>query len=126
MKKILIIEDNQAILENTAEILELSKYEVYTASNGLQGIDQAVAKKPDLILCDIMMPILDGYGVLHLVQKNHDLKETPFIFLTARAERRDMQKGIDLGADDYISKPFDAIDLLNAIEKKLNTASVVE
>src|SRR6476660_9577251 len=102
MKKILVIEDNQAILENTAEILELSKYEVYTASNGLLGVEQALTAKPDLILCDIMMPGLDGYGVLQLIQENPELKHIPFIFLTARTERRDIRKGIDSGADDYI------------------------
>ena len=83
MKKILVIEDHKDILENTAEILELSNYNVFTAANGRIGIEMAIAVHPDLILCDIMMPELDGYGVLHMVQKNPQLQHTPFIFLTS-------------------------------------------
>lgn len=125
MKKILVIEDNKDILENTAEILELSNYKVYTALNGKLGIEQALAHKPDLILCDIMMPELDGYGVLHIVQKNPDLQQIPFIFLTAKIEREDVRKGMSLGADDYISKPFDPTDLLNAIEGRLKKSDLI-
>lgn len=125
MKKILVIEDNKDILENTAEILELSNYKVYTALNGKLGIEQALAHKPDLILCDIMMPELDGYGVLHIVQKNPDLQQIPFIFLTAKVEREDVRKGMSLGADDYISKPFDPTDLLNAIEGRLKRSDLI-
>lgn len=120
MKKILVIEDNQAILENTAEILELSKYQVVTASNGTLGLEKALATHPDLILCDIMMPGLNGYDVLHRLHDNPVLKQTPFIFLTAKTEKRDINKGIELGADDYISKPFSATELLCAVNKKLN------
>src|SRR5438045_485248 len=83
MKKLLVIEDNLDILENITELLELSNYEVHKANNGILGVEAALAQKPDLILCDIMMPELDGYGVLHMVQKNPDLQNTPFIFLTA-------------------------------------------
>jgi len=119
MKKILVIEDNQAILENTAEILELSKYQVVTASNGTLGIEKALATHPDLILCDIIMPGLNGYDVLHQLHKSPALKQTPFIFLTAKTEKRDINKGIELGADDYISKPFSATELLQAVNKKL-------
>jgi len=119
MKKILVIEDQKDILENTAEILELSNYKVFSAANGRIGIEQAIAVHPDLILCDIMMPELDGYGVLHMVQKNPDLQHTPFIFLTAKTDLSDMRKGMSLGADDYITKPFDATELLNAIEGRL-------
>ncbi|GAA4756283.1 response regulator [Flavisolibacter ginsenosidimutans] len=126
MKKILVIEDNREILENTAEILELSHYEVATASNGKIGVEQALTQKPDLILCDIMMPELDGYGVLHMVQKNPDLQNTPFIFLTAKTEKEEMRKGMSLGADDYITKPFDPTDLLNAIEGRLKKAELIK
>lgn len=126
MKKILVIEDNQDILENTAEILELSNYKVFTAPDGKAGVEMAMANKPDLILCDIMMPELDGYGVLHMIQKNPELQSTPFIFLTAKAEREEIRKGMSLGADDYIAKPFDPTDLLNAIEGRLRKADLVK
>ncbi|MGZ5191376.1 MAG: response regulator [Flavisolibacter sp.] len=119
MKKILVIEDSKDILENTAEILELSNYKVFTAPNGKIGIEIALANKPDLILCDIMMPEVDGYGVLHMVQKNPDLQNTPFIFLTAKTGQAEIRKGMSLGADDYITKPFDATELLDAIEGRL-------
>jgi DNA-binding response OmpR family regulator len=124
MKKILIIEDNPDILENTSEILELSNYEVFRAQNGKEGITQAIANKPDLIVCDIMMPELDGYGVLHMVQKNPELQNTPFIFMTAKTEKDEVRKGMSLGADDYITKPFDPTDLLNAIEGRLKKAEL--
>lgn len=124
MKKILVIEDNQEILENTAELLELSNYKVYTAANGWQGVELALEHKPDLILCDIMMPELDGYGVLHMVHLNPELQSLPFIFLTAKAEQSDIRKGMSLGADDYILKPFDPTDLLNALEGRLKKAEL--
>lgn len=119
MKKILLIEDNEDVLNNTAEILELSNYSVETAVNGKEGLEKAIRIKPDLIICDIMMPVLDGYGVLHAVQKNDTIKNTPFIFLTAKTERADIRKGMELGADDYITKPFSGTDLLNAVDGRL-------
>lgn len=119
MKKILLIEDNQDVRENTAEILELAGYSVVTAENGKIGVGHAQKEKPDLIVCDIMMPVLDGYGVLHLLSKNNETASIPFIFLTAKAERSDLRKGMEMGADDYITKPFDDIELLNAIESRL-------
>lgn len=119
MKKVLVIEDNLGILENTAEILELSNYKVFTAVNGKQGVEQAIANRPDLILCDIMMPELDGYGVLHMLRQNPDLQDIPFVFLTARGEKSDMRKGMSLGADDYIVKPYDPTDLLTTVEGRL-------
>ena len=124
MKKVLVIEDNNDIRENTAEILELSNYLVETASNGKEGVELARLQKPDIILCDIMMPELDGYGVLHMIQKNPDLQQTPFIFLTAKTEQSEMRKGMSLGADDYIPKPFDPTDLLNAIESRLKKSEL--
>ena len=121
-KKILLIEDNKDMRENTAEILELSKYKVFTAKNGKEGVEIAQKEKPDLIICDIMMPVLDGYGVLHLLAKNDETASIPFIFLTAKAERNDFRKGMEMGADDYVTKPFDDIELLNAIESRLKKA----
>jgi len=119
MKTILIIEDNTDIRENTAEILELAGYKVLQGVNGKTGVDLAYQHKPDLILCDIMMPELDGYGVLYMLSKNADVASIPFIFLTAKAERIDFRKGMEMGADDYLTKPFDDIELLNAIESRL-------
>jgi len=125
MKKVLVIEDNKEILENTAEILELSNYDVVTAENGKIGIERALTDRPDLILCDIMMPELDGYGVLHMVQSHPQLQHTPFIFLTAKTDLSEIRKGMSLGADDYIPKPFDPTDLLTAVEGRLKKASLI-
>jgi CRP-like cAMP-binding protein/AmiR/NasT family two-component response regulator len=119
MTHILLIEDNDEIRENTAEILELAGYKVRTAENGKVGVEKALEEKPDIIICDIMMPVLDGYGVLHLLNKNPELTGIPFIFLTAKAERGDFRRGMEMGADDYITKPFNEIELLNAIESRL-------
>ena len=116
MKHLLLIEDNIEIRENTAEILELAGYKVQTAENGKVGVEMALKEKPDLIICDIMMPVLDGYGVLHLLNKNPELTGIPFIFLTAKAERSDFRKGMEMGADDYITKPFDSEVLLLKIK----------
>jgi CRP-like cAMP-binding protein len=126
MKRILLIEDNHEIRENTAEILELDGYEVITAENGKIGVELASSSKPDLIICDIMMPVLDGYSVLHLLTKNPDTENIPFIFLTAKADRQDFRKGMEMGADDYITKPFDDVDLLNAIESRFKKMELLE
>jgi len=126
MKKILLIEDNDNIRNNTAEILELSNYQVISAENGKVGVEMALAELPDLIVCDVMMPVLDGYGVLHALQKNDSLKNIPFIFLTAKTEKMDFRKGMDLGADDYITKPFTGTDLLNAIDTRLRKLDVLK
>ena len=117
--KILIIEDNLDVRENLAEILELSGYDTITACNGKEGVQAALAGSPDLILCDIMMPELDGYGVLRILSKNPVSSTIPFIFLTAKTEMSDMRKGMTLGADDYITKPFDDVELLDTIEMRL-------
>lgn len=119
MKKILLIEDNQGMRENTAEILELSNYKVFTAENGKEGVRLAMSENPDLIICDIMMPELDGYGVLHALSKSEATAGIPFIFLTAKAEKSDQRKGMEMGADDYLTKPFDDMELLNAVEVRL-------
>ncbi|PWK80148.1 CRP-like cAMP-binding protein [Mucilaginibacter oryzae] len=123
-KKVLIIEDNNDIRENVSEILGLAGYEVYEAANGKGGVDLATTHLPDIILCDIMMPELDGYGVLHILHKNPETAAIPFIFLTAKAERLDLRKGMEMGADDYLTKPFDDLDLLNAIESRLKKKEV--
>lgn len=116
-KTILIIEDNTDIREGTTEILELTgRYHVLAAENGRDGVDLATTHLPDLILCDIMMPELDGYGVLYILSKNDETAHIPFIFLTAKVERSDMRKAMELGADDYLTKPFDDVELLNAID----------
>lgn len=119
-KKILVIEDNNDIRESVVEILELSGYTVFSANNGKTGIELAIQHIPDVILCDISMPELDGYGVLYLLKKNTATVGITFIFLTAKAERLELRKGMELGADDYLTKPFSDIDLLKAIEGRLN------
>ena len=126
MKSVLIIEDNNDIRENTAEILELAGYKTFTAENGKKGVDIASREKPAVIVCDIMMPELDGYGVLHLLRKNVETQHIPFIFLTAKTERSDFRKGMEMGADDYITKPFEDIELLNAIEVRIKKSAVLE
>ena len=125
MKRILLIEDNVDVRENTAEILTLANYHVITAQNGKEGVELAQQQNPDLIICDIMMPVLDGYGVLHMLSKNPETATIPFIFLTAKAERSELRKGMEMGADDYITKPFDDIELLNAIESRLKRKDVL-
>src|SRR6195952_5003004 len=126
MQRILLVEDNDEIRENTAEILELANYKVDTAANGKAGVEMALKDIPNLIICDVMMPVLDGYGVLHLLQKNESLKNIPFIFLTAKAERGDFRKGMEMGADDYITKPFSDIELLNAVDSRLKKMDLLK
>lgn len=126
MKTVLLIEDNTDIRENMAEILELANYKVLTAPDGKEGVALAIANQPDIIICDIMMPVLDGYGVIHMLQKNEKTQNIPFIFLTAKAERSEIRKGMELGADDYITKPFNGTELLNAIESRLRKAEFVK
>lgn len=124
MKKILLIEDNAEIRENTGEILSLANYRVISAENGKVGVEMAQKEKPDLIICDIMMPELDGYGVLHILSKKEETASIPFIFLTAKTEKTDIRKGMNLGADDYLTKPFDDTDLLNAVEARLRKSAM--
>lgn len=126
MKRILIIEDNPVIRENTAEILELADYKVYTAENGKHGIELAKSIIPDLIICDIMMTDLDGYGVLKILNKNKMTSGIPFIFLTAKSSKSDLRKGMNLGADDYITKPYEETDLLDAIETRIQRNSKIK
>jgi CRP-like cAMP-binding protein len=125
-KTILVIDDNTDIRENTAEILELAGYKTLTAENGKQGVALAMQEKPSVIVCDIMMPELDGYGVLHLLRKHPETENIPFIFLTAKTERGDFRKGMEMGADDYITKPFEDIELLNAVEIRLKKLEILD
>lgn len=122
--KILLIEDNDDIRENAGEILALAGYEVVLAENGRVGVELANKVIPDVVLCDIMMPELDGYGVLHVLSKNPDTANIPFIFLSAKTERADVRKGMELGADDYLTKPFDDTELLKTVETRLKKNSV--
>ena len=126
MKKVLLIEDDTVLRENTAELLELSDYEVIMAPNGKIGIDKAKKYIPDIIICDIMMPEMDGYGVLKTLAQNRKTKYIPFIFLSAKTERQDIRKGMNLGADDYITKPFSEDELISAIESRLAKASILK
>ncbi len=126
MTKILIIEDNQDVRENTAEILELANYEVCTAEDGKKGVEIAKLTKPDIIICDIMMPELNGYDVLLHISKDKTTAGTPFIFLTSKAEKADMRKGMNLGADDYLTKPFEESELLDAIASRLKKHSFLK
>jgi CheY-like chemotaxis protein len=126
MKTILVIDDNNDLRENTGEILSLAGYRTFTAENGKRGVEIAIQEKPDLIVCDIMMPELDGFGVLHLLKKNPDTENIPFIFLTAKTERGDFRKGMEMGADDYITKPFDDLELLRAIEIRLKKMEILQ
>lgn len=126
MKKLLLIEDDVTVRENTAELLELSNYDVITASNGKLGIDKAKQEVPDIIICDIMMPEIDGYGVLEALSKNPSTLNIPFIFLSAKTEHKDIRKGMDLGADDYLTKPFEEEELLSAIESRLAKVAILK
>ncbi len=123
MKKIVVIEDNFEVRDNLVEILELSGYEVYQAEDGIKGVAMVQEHLPDLILCDVMMPRLDGYGVLKILSSGDSTKYIPFIFLTAKSEKIDFRKGMNLGADDYLTKPFDDTDLLETIQRRLNKAA---
>lgn len=120
MKTLLLIEDHDLIRANTTELLELAGYAVLPAENGKIGIEKALAARPDLVICDIMMPVLDGYGVLQIFNQHPQLAGVPFIFLTAKTERADLRRGMELGADDYLTKPFDSSELLGAVASRLS------
>jgi CheY-like chemotaxis protein len=125
-KKVLLIEDDMTVRENTAEILELSGYNVNTASDGIKGVEAAKIIKPDIIVCDIMMPELDGYGVLEELSENPETQFIPFIFLTAKTDHKDIRKGMDMGADDYLTKPFEEDELISAIESRLAKTAILK
>ena len=122
MKKILIIEDEPEMRRNLATILRLENFVTVAAENGRRGVEMADREKPDLILCDLMMPELDGYGVLKAVQTKRETRNIPFIFLTAKGERSDLRTGMSQGADDYLTKPVDKGELLKAIHARLARA----
>ena len=126
MLSVLVIEDETSVQENITQILEFEGYSVLVASDGLQGVQRAREELPDLIACDIMMPELSGYDVLQ--ELSHDLATAtiPFIFLTAKTERHDIRKGMELGADDYITKPFTSVELVAAIRTRLEKQRVIE
>lgn len=125
MTKVLLIEDDVVLRENTAELLELSGFEVTTTSDGKAGLKEAKFQLPDVIICDIMMPELDGYQVLDRLSKHKKTKYIPFIFLSAKTEHRDVRKGMNLGADDYITKPFTEDELISAIKSRVAKASIL-
>ena len=125
-KKILLIEDDRAVRENTTEILELANFTVKSAENGKKGVALANSFMPDIIVCDILMPELDGYGVLQIISKSPKLEHIPFIFLTSKVSHEDVRKGMELGADDYINKPFEESELLRAIDSRLKRVEVFE
>ncbi len=119
MKTILIIEDQPDMRENITTILEMENYAVLNAANGKEGLDRAREEKPDLILCDVMMPTMNGHEFLQRMREDRTIAGTPFIFLTARGEKTDLRAGMNLGADDYLTKPATATELLTAISVRL-------
>ncbi len=126
MKTILIIEDDTVLRETTAEILELENYKVVTAANGKRGAELAKILMPDLVVCDIMMPELDGYDVLKILSEDEKTKRIPFIFMSAKTEIKDVRKGMDLGADDYLTKPVNDELLISAIESRLAKSALLQ
>lgn len=122
MKTILIIEDEPEMRRNLATILRLEGYRPLVAEHGRAGVEIALGERPDLILCDVMMPELDGYGVIRELRDSSATEATPFIFLTARGEKPDIRSGMNLGADDYLTKPVAKADLLAAISSRLKRA----
>lgn len=122
MKRILIIEDEPEMRRNIATLLRLTDYQPLAAQNGREGVEVARRERPDLILCDVMMPELDGFGVLRALQEEPELARIPFIFLTAKGEKEDLRSGMNLGADDYLTKPVANSDLVRAIETRLQRA----
>jgi len=122
MKTVLIVEDNTTIRENISEILELRGYAVLVAINGKIGLAIAKEKKPDIILCDIMMPEMDGYNVFSSLKDSPDIANIPFIFITGSADKRDVEHGLIVGANGYITKPFEGNDLCATVERCLKAA----
>jgi len=119
MIRILIIEDDKSIRENTAELLELEGYIALTATNGYTGLEKIKLQLPDLIICDLRMPEMDGFTLLRQLGEDSRYKRIPFIFFSAKSEKLEIQNGLDAGADDYLIKPFEFEDLLKSIEKCL-------
>jgi two-component system, sensor histidine kinase and response regulator len=126
MQKILIIEDQPDVRENIEAILELEDYETLIAENGEMGIEMAKNHQPDLILCDVMMPKLDGFGVVQALRQNPITSTIPLIFLTAKVDRLSLRQGMDLGADDYLTKPFTLDELINAVKARLSKQTLIQ
>ena len=124
MKRILVIEDEPEMRRNITVLLRYHEYETIEAENGRKGVELARSEKPDLILCDVMMPELDGYGVLQALQLDARLALIPFIFLTARGDKDDLRSGMNLGADDYLTKPVGNQELVSAIEARLRRSEL--
>jgi DNA-binding NarL/FixJ family response regulator len=122
IRKILVIEDEPEMRRNLTTVLRLEKFQALPAENGRIGVELAKKEKPDLILCDVMMPELDGYGVIAALRANTKTAAIPFIFLTAKGEKPDIRAGMNLGADDYLTKPVAKADLLAAIRSRLERA----
>lgn len=123
---ILLIEDNLEMAENITGILKLANYEILVANDGKAGVQLAHQSRPDLILCDIMMPGLDGYTVFHILHKDPETACIPFVFLTAKTDRQDIRHGMNLGADDYMTKPFDGHELLKVVEVRLKKNALLK
>ena len=124
MRRILVIEDEPEMRRNLTALLRFHDFETLEAENGRQGVEFARREKPDLILCDVMMPELDGYGVLQALQQEACLAAIPFIFLTAKGDKDDLRSGMNLGADDYLTKPVANNDLVNAVEARLRRSEL--
>jgi len=122
VKKILVIEDEPEMRRNLLTILKLEKFQPIGAEHGRAGLEAVKREKPDLILCDVMMPELDGHGVLAALREDESTASIPFIFLTAKGEKEDLRNGMNLGADDYLTKPVARLDLLEAINARLRRA----
>lgn len=125
MEKILVIEDESAVRDNIAEILELAQYEVITVADGVKGLELIRQQTPDLIICDVMMPQMDGFEVLETLQSDPDLAAIPLILLTAMADLQNLREGMDLGADDYLTKPFDLNELLISVSSRLRKRNFI-
>ena len=121
MPKILVIEDDENIRESLVELLEMKSYVLLSADNGVQGLEKAKSEKPDLILCDVMMPGLNGYEVIEAVRRTAELSRVPFVFLSAKAMENDVERGIQLGANIYLTKPFRAQELFSVVDQLLNS-----
>lgn len=125
-KKILIIEDQGTMRRNLALLLEMEGYQVVTAENGRLGLEVARQEKPDVILCDVMMPEMDGHAVVQHLREDAAFAATPFLFLTAKGEKSDIRVGMNFGADDYLTKPVVREDLIAAIEARLSRLDAQE
>lgn len=125
-KTILIVEDEADILDNLSEILSLSGFDILLATNGKEGIEKASEYLPDLIISDITMPIVDGWGLLHVLRNNPKTQSLPIIFLTAKTERTDMRNAMQSGADDYLTKPVSGVELIKAVEQRLKRAEMMK